>query len=800
MRRSPQPGNATLQALVGLLLAAVTAGAQPAATPVSPGDAREALAIEGRCPTLSWSPAPGSSGTELALYELEPGDAAAAPRLALHRRFPGGASSFTPGRAECLEPGREYAWLVRALTRDESTGDPAAASPDAASWSSPFRFRVAALPSEAELAAALATLDRWREPTRDPGGSSAAALPDGSDLRRSATPAAAARTPPEAAESPTVAGVAAIRGELPDVEGSAFGVFGVSHSPAGAGLVARNEAGGPDLVLDGFADGEADTLFGQSGIDRPSVGAVSFSLGNTTGGGFSLAVAGAIEADEFLGDASITRDDEVLDLVRAGDGPGSGLDADLLDGLEAGQFAAATALAAHVANSANPHQVTATQTSPATTNGDLEVFDGAAIVRLPAGLDGQILRVNAAAPAGLSWSEDALGIPPGQSCPPGAYLSGFDPAGAVLCSPLALPPRVSTLGWANALDLALTIGADGHPLFVVGMNDGNALSWTRCDNLGCSNGERTGGLVDDPPPESFYFRTSLAIGSDGFPVVSYEDYPTRALKVARCAPACTASTVDDPLGEVGDFTSIAIAGDGLPVVAYRDVTNRAVRVAKCNDLACSGGDEAIQILDDSPSGDVGLFLAMAIGVDGFPVLSYLDANAEALRVAKCNDYACAGGDETISTVDDPVSSVGWYTSIAIGADGFPVISYVEEMSGALWIAKCDDPACAPGGETISFLDGMSGDGWRGTSIVVGPDGLPIVAYNGQSPSGLRLAKCNDPACSGGDETISMLDAAATALRSPSLAIGSDGFPIVAYHDAIAGSVKIAHCLNPSCEY
>ncbi len=38
-------------------------------------------------------------------------------------------------------------------------------------------------------------------------------------------------------------GIAAIRGENPDSSGNAFGVLGLSHSPAGAGLVARNELG-----------------------------------------------------------------------------------------------------------------------------------------------------------------------------------------------------------------------------------------------------------------------------------------------------------------------------------------------------------------------------------------------------------------------------------------------------------------------------------------------------------------------------------------------------------------------------
>ena len=53
----------------------------------------------------------------------------------------------------------------------------------------------------------------------------------------------------------------------------------------------------------------------------------------------------------------------------------------------------------------------------------------------------------------------------------------------------------------------------------------------------------------------------------------------------------------------------------------------------------------------------------------------MDETAYGLKVAKCNDVACAGADETITTVDDPANWWGAYTSIALGADGFPVISY-----------------------------------------------------------------------------------------------------------------------------
>lgn len=47
----------------------------------------------------------------------------------------------------------------------------------------------------------------------------------------------------------------------------------------------------------------------------------------------------------------------------------------------------------------------------------------------------------------------------------------------------------------------------------------------------------------------------------------------------------------------------------------------------------------------------------------------------------------------ISTLDDPANSVGQHTSIAIGTDGLPVISYLDGTDGALKVVKCFKPGC-----------------------------------------------------------------------------------------------------------
>ncbi|GAI49825.1 unnamed protein product, partial [marine sediment metagenome] len=56
-------------------------------------------------------------------------------------------------------------------------------------------------------------------------------------------------------------------------------------------------------------------------------------------------------------------------------------------------------------------------------------------------------------------------------------------------------------------------------------------------------------------------------------------------------------------------------------------------VAKCNSADCT----SVSTITVDSGGDVGEYTSIAIGTDGYPVISYHDNNLEALKVAKCKD-------------------------------------------------------------------------------------------------------------------------------------------------------------------
>lgn len=336
---------------------------------------------------------------------------------------------------------------------------------------------------------------------------------------------------------------------------------------------------------------------------------------------------------------------------------------------------------------------------------------------------------------------------------------------------------------------SLAIGTDGNPVISYFSTAGNGdLVFAHCNDPTCS-GDVTHSLIDFLGSVGRY--TSLAIGTDGNPVMSYYDATHGDLKVAHCDdPACagggeTVSTVD-ATGDAGGYSSLAIGSDGNPVISYQDQelgNDRFLKVAHCNDPACAGGDETVSTV---AAGNAGFYTSLAIGTDGNPVVSYETSGS--LTVAQCNDPACAGGNEAVSTVDGFGDNS--YTSLTIGTDGNPVMSYFDQTFGELRVARCNDPACEGGNETVSSVD-TGGDAGAFNSIAIGTDGNPVISYYAGTDADLKVARCNDAACAGGGEAISTVDAAGNVGVFTSVAIGTDGIPVVSYEDATHASLKVA---------
>ena len=134
--------------------------------------------------------------------------------------------------------------------------------------------------------------------------------------------------------------------------------------------------------------------------------------------------------------------------------------------------------------------------------------------------------------------------------------------------------------------------------------------------------------------------------------------------------------------------------------------------------------------------------AVAIGADGNPVIAYLDESNADLKVAKCANPACTGA-ATITTLDTSLST-GHDTSIAIGADGNPIIAYRNNVAGALKLAVCGSTDCT-GIASVAIVETSAGAG-EYASLEIGVDGLPVIAHKSGTSDNLRVAKCSTSTC------------------------------------------------------
>jgi hypothetical protein len=339
----------------------------------------------------------------------------------------------------------------------------------------------------------------------------------------------------------------------------------------------------------------------------------------------------------------------------------------------------------------------------------------------------------------------------------------------------------------SGLAPSIAIGSDGNPViaFQSGVGPAATVKLAHCNDPVCAGGDETVNVLASPG-----MSPSVAVGADGNPVIAYVDASNLSLKAVVCNdPSCAGG--DDAPSNVDAagiirYPSLAVGADGDPVIAYYDATNGGMKVAHCDDPACTSKTRAF--IDSTGGPDDGIGVSLAIGEDGSPVVAYYDVQSgRDLKVVRCNDPACLGGDETTSFVDT-AGDVGNSASIAIGFDGNPVISYADNtLTSRLKVARCNDPACAGGDETISYVDNVGG--WW-SSLKIGLDGNPVISHGSELVGAdLRFVRCNDPACAGGDETHSIPDAGGGSAFT-SLAVAIDGRAVVAYRGS-GGALKVA---------
>lgn len=397
------------------------------------------------------------------------------------------------------------------------------------------------------------------------------------------------------------------------------------------------------------------------------------------------------------------------------------------------------------------------------------------------------------APGAINAAAAAFG-----TCPAGQYLRGIQPNGTVLCEPIGTPAIAAPVDDpANAVGEynSLAIGADG--LAVISHAEYTAvnvarLRVTRCTSVACTSA--TSYAVDDPA-NTVGVHTSIAVGADGLPIIAHQDLTAGTLRVTHCSNvSCssgTSTTVDDPAGAVGQFTSIAIGTDGLAIISHFDDATDGLRVTHCNNVVCTS---ATSVTVDNPADVVGRYSSLKVGTDGLAIISHWDETAGALRVTHCSNVICSAA--TSLNVDDPATSVGIYSSLAIGSDGLPIISHQGFSTSTLRVTHCETVTCSVA--TSLDVDDPANLVGRHTSIAIGADGIPVISHNDFTANALRVTRCNDVACTSATSTTLGPTSTNTVGAKTSIAIGTDGLPIIAHRDQTQDQLLVTKCASRSC--
>jgi hypothetical protein len=368
----------------------------------------------------------------------------------------------------------------------------------------------------------------------------------------------------------------------------------------------------------------------------------------------------------------------------------------------------------------------------------------------------------------------------GAQCPPGETLTGYGRFGPT-CSSAVGSVSVDTTGNVGE-HTSLVLDASGYPVISYYDNTGDDLKLARCHDATCSSSTIT--TVDSTGTVGEF--SSLVLDASGYPVIAYYDNTSDDLKLAHCGDATcssgnTINTVDSS-ESVGDHTSLALDAMGYPVISYRQVTHNDLRLAHCGDANCSSGN-TLTTVDNT--GTMGWHTSLVLDASGYPVISYLDAGTDDLRVAHCGDANCTSGN-TLTTVAS-TGQVGWYNSLALDAAGYPVVSYYDATNDELKVVHCGDANCSSG-NTTNTVDSNGNVGWD-SSMVLDESGYPVVSYYSWTSFDLMLAHCNDANCA--TATIFTVDSPGDVGQHSALVLDSSGNPVISYYDITNTNLKLA---------
>jgi hypothetical protein len=311
--------------------------------------------------------------------------------------------------------------------------------------------------------------------------------------------------------------------------------------------------------------------------------------------------------------------------------------------------------------------------------------------------------------------------------------------------------------------------------------------------------------------------SSIAIDSSGNPWVSYVDITNDNLRVAHyvgSGGSCASSAWDcASVASMGSLasgkTSITIDPSDKPWVAFRyDFSLDPTWAVMSAHYVGSGGSGCIissvwdcttvqlvnQTEENNPS--------IALDSSGDPWVSFFIGNSQNdLIVAHyvSSGGNCGTGNAWSCTSVETTGNSGQYSSIAIDANGNPVVAYEQittvpvqrKLQIARYVGGGNGSGCFDGDWVCTSVDLVDTNG-AFTSIAIDSAGNPWVAY---SSGDLKIARyvggSSGSGCSDSAWTCTAMESSGYLGQYSSIAFDNYGKPIVSYYDATNADLRVA---------
>jgi hypothetical protein len=265
----------------------------------------------------------------------------------------------------------------------------------------------------------------------------------------------------------------------------------------------------------------------------------------------------------------------------------------------------------------------------------------------------------------------------------------------------------------------------------------------------------------------------LAFTSAGWPAISYYDAMGYLKYAAYNGSSWSIQNVDTAANSVGQYTSLALQTNGYPAISYQAYSNSTYRLkyAQYNGAAWS-----FQTLDSNNNG--AQYTSLAFSPAGRPAIAYYDYQRDYVKYAYYNG--------TSWSLENTYTRYTSSLSMAFATNGWPSITHVDFLSltGNLIYHSRGLYSSWDSSVTVDSLGSGASDGH--VSLAFAPDGYPAISYYDEVNKNLKYAKYN-----GAQWVRTVIDSPGDVGQYTSLAFSPQGRPAISYYDKTNGKLKIA---------